>query len=142
MASAAVFQTVAKHRVTKANPARDDDELDIERCAALHNTLAMYGWICSGKKIADMEKKSWWAKNGSTAVKEMLNPALAKFLAKSFALNSSNFFYFVSGLSRPTQMMELDELLEDHRHNRSRKFRFIILYSTSAELVSQPAGIV
>ena len=144
MATASLFAPVAKHRVTEDNPPRNDTDLDADRCAALHNTITLYGWVCSGKKIAEMEKKSWWSRHGSTSLKEILRPSLVKYLSKIFDVSAHNFFYHLPGLARPPAMLYLGDLLEDQDHDdrHAEKYRFIILYTASKELVSQPAGIV
>ena len=58
-ATTSLFAPIAKQRVTKATPETSKDDLDANRCAALHNTLLLYGWVLSGKKINQMKKESW-----------------------------------------------------------------------------------
>ena len=144
-AAASLFAPVAKHRVNDKNPPRDADDLDIERCAALHNTLMLYGWVCSGKKIAEMERKSWWSKYGSDKLKETLRPSVVRYLSKVFDVPPGhNFFHHINGLARPPAMLDLGDLLadEDRDAKATEKYRFIVLYTVPKDLVSQPAGIV
>lgn len=144
MSPSPLFASIAKQRVTTATPARNDNELDVERCAALHNTLMLYGWVCSGKKISDMQKRSWWSKHGSQSLERLLRPSLKRFLSKVFDVPGHNFFYHVTGLARPLEMLLLGQLLEDPDHNAAKveMHRFVVLYTASKELVKAPAGIV
>ena len=58
-ATEAIFAPIAQHRVTARQPETSKDDVDSNRCAALHNTLLLYGWVVSGKKIFEMKKESW-----------------------------------------------------------------------------------
>jgi hypothetical protein len=144
-ATAALFAPIAKQRVTAKQPPTPGNDLDADRCAALHNTLLLYGWVLSGKKIFQMEKRSWWGKYGSDSLKQILRPKVVRFLSKVFDVPGHNFFYHVSGLASEKEMLELGDMLEDREHDDSRKvekYRFIVLYNSSPALVSHPAGIV
>ena len=145
MAATALFDPIAQHRVSKAHPASLTNELSIDRCAALHNTLLLYGWVCAGKKIAELQKRSWWSVNGSDALKSLLRPSLVRYLSKVFDVPFKHcFFYHISGLARPKEMLKLGEVLrdEDRSDDRAEKHRFIVLYATNLDLVSHPAGVV
>jgi len=144
MAAITLFGPIAKQRVNSKQPPRETDGLDVDRCAALHNTLLLYGWICSGKKIPQMEKKSWWSRHGSQSLKELLRPSIVRYLSKIFDVPGHNLFYHVSGLARPPDMLMLGDVLEDQDRDdlRKEKYRYIVLYSTSKDHVSHPAGIV
>jgi len=145
MATITLFGPIAKQRVNAKQPPRDLADLDTDRCAALHNTLLLYGWVCSGKKIPQMEKKSWWSRHGSQSLKQILQPSTVRYLSKIFDVPGHNFFYHISGLARPPDMLQLGDVLEDQdsgRHAGKEKYRFLVLYSTSRDHVSHPAGIV
>lgn len=144
MASNALFAPVAKHRVTPSNPVRDGAGLDVERCAALHNTLMLYGWVCGGKKIPEMPRKAWWARHGSQSLQKILHPEVARYLQKIFDVPGHNFFYHIKGLAVPMDMLRLGNLLEDEDRDPDdiEKYRFLVLYTTSSALVSHPAGLV
>lgn len=140
-----LLEGIAKERVNPKQPAKPGQDLDADRCAALHNTLTLYGWIQSGKKISELTKRTWWSTHGNDSLKEILRPKLVRYLSRIFEVPNYTFFYHVSGLAHPTHMLGLAEVLEDAEHDdpkRSEKYRYVILYKSSEALVSQPAGIV
>lgn len=143
---ASPFASIANQRVTPSRPPRDTKELDYDRCAALHNTIAIYGWLRSGRKVADMDRKTWWQKHGNATLEVLLRPSLVKYLKKIFDLpggNGSHFFYYISRLARPREMIYLGDILNDSEKKiKGEKHRFITLYLTNKELVSQRSGIV
>ncbi|KAK0272029.1 hypothetical protein LTR91_000605 [Friedmanniomyces endolithicus] len=155
-----LFAPIAKHRVTPTNPPNEkfSQGLDVDRCAALHNTLMLYGWIASGLALASLQKKSWWSRHGSQSLLKVLRPELVRFLGKIFDVEGHCFFYHLRGLARPGEMMMLGEVLEDEELGRGLaggrgkglvgeeeeggKWRFVVLYATPEALVSHPAGLV
>ncbi|KAK5129517.1 hypothetical protein LTR08_003176 [Meristemomyces frigidus] len=145
MAATSLFDPIAHHRVSAKFPASTSNELAIDRCAVLHNTLLLYGWVCSGKKIHELQKRSWWSNNGSDALRSVLRPCLVRYLSKVFDVPFKHcFFYHISGLARPKEMLKLGEVLrdDDRVSDRAEKHRFVVLYATNLDLVSHPAGIV
>jgi len=144
MTTLTLFGPIARQRVNDKQPPKNGDDLDIDRCAALHNTLLLYGWVCSGKRIPQMEKKSWWSRHGNDDLKKLLRPSVVRYLSKVFDVPGHNFFYHVSGLASPKDVLQLGEVLEDAERSPSKdeKHRFIVLYSTSRDHVTHPAGIV
>ncbi|EMD00404.1 hypothetical protein BAUCODRAFT_99611 [Baudoinia panamericana UAMH 10762] len=144
MAAATLFAPIAKQRVSPTNPARDGKDLDVERCAALHNTLMLYGWVCSGRKVKELVKRSWWSNHGSQSLQQILKPSLIRYLSKIFEVPSHRFFYHLSGLARPREMLQLGDVLEDQDRDtgKDNKYRFVVLYTTPKALVTFPAGLV
>ncbi|KAK3117041.1 hypothetical protein LTR53_001995 [Teratosphaeriaceae sp. CCFEE 6253] len=145
MAANPLFAPIAKHRVTPATPCRaDDGELDVDRCAALHNTLMLYGWICGGRKIAELKKQSWWSRHGSQPLQAVLRPPLVRYLSKIFDVPDHCFFYHLRGLAQPGELLQLGDVREDRELGREggEKYRFVVLYATQKALVSHPAGLV
>jgi hypothetical protein len=144
MTTLTLFGPIAKHRVSDKQPSGNGLELDWERCAAMHNTLLLFGWVCSGKRIPQMDKKSWWSRHGNSQLKAILSPSLVKYLSKIFDVPGHNFFYHISGLASPKDMLELGERLrdDDRQPAHEAKHRYVVLYSTPKEHVSHPAGIV
>ncbi|KXS95308.1 hypothetical protein AC578_10466 [Pseudocercospora eumusae] len=146
MATKVLLNGVAKDRVSQKQPPTPGSDLDAERCAALHNTLLLYGWVCSGKKINQLEKRSWWGKHGNENLSRILRPKVVRFLSKVFDVpGNHNFFYHVSAIASEKELLNLGEVLEDNDHltpSGKEKYRFIVLYRTSPALVSQGAGIV
>lgn len=139
---ASPFQSIAEHRVSPARPAKNSPQLDADRCASLHNAIAIFGWVRSGKRIADMDRRTWWSKYGSTAMNAYLRPSLVRFLKKVFDLPSSNFFYYINGLARPKQMGLLSQVIPNPDRKGSDINRFLTLYLASDELVTHACGIV
>ncbi|KAK3637673.1 hypothetical protein LTR56_013505 [Elasticomyces elasticus] len=149
MAAAAnpLFAPIAKHRITASTPLNDkyENDLDVDRCAALHNTLMLYGWICSGQKLPALKKQSWWSRHGSQSLQQILKPSLVKYLSKIFDVPDHCFFYHLRGLTKPGEMLQLGDVLEDRELGRGlegEKYRFVVLYATPKALVSHPAGLV
>ncbi|KAF7185507.1 hypothetical protein HII31_13131 [Pseudocercospora fuligena] len=146
MATKVLLNGIAKDRVSQKQPPTPGSDLDAERCAALHNTLLLYGWVCSGKKINQLEKRSWWGKHGNEHLSKILRPKVVRFLSKVFDVPANhNFFYHVSAIASEKELLNLGEVLEDNDHLTpagKEKYRFIVLYRTSSALVSQGAGIV
>lgn len=143
--TATLFAGIAKDRVNEKHPPSPGTDIDADRCAALHNTLTLYGWFCSGKKISQLTKRTWWSTHGNDALKKILRPKLVRYLSKIFEVPNFTFFYHVSELAKPEHMLKLADVMEDVEHDNPRledKFRFVILYKTSEALVSQPAGLV
>lgn len=145
MTTLTLFGPIARQRVNEKQPPKVLDDLDIDRCAALHNTLLLYGWVCSGKRIPQMEKKSWWSRHGNDELKKILRPSVVRYLSKVFDVPGHNFFYHVSGLAGPKDLLQLGEVLEDEEHGtpaKEEKYRYLVLYNTSRDHVTHPAGIV
>ncbi|KAL2034377.1 hypothetical protein D6D19_03943 [Aureobasidium pullulans] len=143
---ASPFASIASQRVSAQKPPRQTPELDFDRCAALHNTISIYGWLRSGRKVADMDRKTWWMKHGTKTLEVLLRPSLVKYLKKIFDLpggDGSHFFYYISRLAKTREMFYLGDLLDDNEKKlKGEKHRFITLYMTNKELVSQRSGIV
>jgi len=145
MATATLFRGIQKDRVTKKQPASGGTLFDADRCAAIHNTLVLYGWFSSGKKISDLKKRTWWGRHGNDNLKKLLRPQVVRYLSKIFDVPDHNFFYHVSGLASEKAMLQLGDVMEDSDRfdlTHTEKHRFIVLYETSKNLVSHPAGIV
>jgi hypothetical protein len=47
-------------KVTTENPIREVDNMDWERCAALHNLMLRLSWAVSGKSETEMPRTAWW----------------------------------------------------------------------------------
>ena len=139
-----LFAPIAKHRVTAGQPVNDINDLDVDRCAALHNTLVLYGWVCSGKKIPEMKRKSWWSRHGSQTLQALLRPSVVRYLSKVFDVPEHSTFYHLSGLARPRDLLQLGDVLEDQDRDDqgAEKYRFLVLYTASRALVSHPAGLM
>jgi hypothetical protein len=95
-------------RVTLQSPVRemDDDGMDWERCAALHNLIVRLGWTGMGNSEAEMPRRTWWQVRITDASLEeewsrRLSPSLKLFLQAAYEQPHENFFYYVSGLNLP-----------------------------------------
>lgn len=123
MTTLTLFGPIARQRVNEKQPPKNSGDLDITRCAALHNTLLLYGWVCSGKRIPQMEKKSWWSRHGNDELKKFLRPSVVTYLSKVFDVPGHNFFYHVSGLAGPKDVLQLSEALDDAERKPSPRRR-------------------
>ena len=85
-------------------------------------------------------------KHGTKTLEVLLRPSLVKYLKKIFDLpggDGSHFFYYISRLAKTREMFYLGDLLDDNEKKlKGEKHRFITLYMTNKELVSQRSGIV
>jgi hypothetical protein len=94
-------------RVTTANPIREMDGMDWERCAALHNLIVRLGWAVSGKSETEMSRTTWWQRHITDLALEdewskRLSPSLTLFLKAAFETPpGQSFFYYASSLAWP-----------------------------------------
>lgn len=81
---------VDRWRITNGNPARDTQELDCERCAALHNHILELGWVRSVPSLAQLDRRSWWEFHGAAAEKDrhQLAPSVVEFLRRTQIVTS------------------------------------------------------
>lgn len=102
---------VSQWRVTDDNPSRAGHELDFERCAALHNHILELGWVGSGRRLADLDRRSWWEFHGNAAenIRHRLAPSIIEFLQRAQIGTADRqwcWHYYFRGLSYPAQMFE------------------------------------
>jgi hypothetical protein len=117
--------------VSDENPARDDDTLDYERCARLHNYLVAYGWMARhGRDTPDLDalgRERWFFRQPAEdidAIRERLDSSLNSFLDLIYDPEPS-FFYCVNGL----EMRLCDESFpcEDNELEDEGKERFVVV---------------
>lgn len=94
-------------RVTPDSPVREIEGMDWERCAALHNLIVRLGWTSMGNPDLDMPTSTWWqVQITDNALDEewsrRLSPSLKLFLQTAYETPHENFFYYISGLNRPS----------------------------------------
>ncbi|KAJ6133733.1 hypothetical protein N7523_000055 [Penicillium sp. IBT 18751x] len=130
--------------VSDDNPARDDGTLDYERCARLHNYLVAHGWMArNGRETPDLDalaSEKWFfheANEEVEAIRERLDAPLNKFLDLVYDPRPP-FFYWVDGLA----MMLSDEFFIDDNEMEEGKERFVLIYSTIADLGGHNLGVV
>jgi hypothetical protein len=76
---------ISPWRVTPDNPPLNTNELDHDHCATLHNFIVELGWIGSGRRPADLDRRTWWEFHGAAAeeARPRLAPSVIKFLEKA-----------------------------------------------------------
>jgi hypothetical protein len=124
---------VRQYRVTDANPPSSNNEVDYERCAALHNHVVELGWVGSGRSSADIDRRTWWDYYGDSA-EDRLAPSLINFLQRAIIGSeeaSWSWHYFLAGLIDPESFFEAPNYSEDELEGD----RFIWLY-----LYGRPLG--
>jgi hypothetical protein len=129
---------VTQWRVTADNPPRGE-ELDYQRCAALHNHILELGWVGAGHYLADLDRRSWWEFHGpaAEAIRSRLVPSVINFLQRAqigTADDSWHWHYYFSGLSYPDQLFAARNL-DDNDDD------VLLLYSLALSL-SHPRGLV
>ncbi|KFY40751.1 hypothetical protein V494_03326 [Pseudogymnoascus sp. VKM F-4513 (FW-928)] len=97
---------ISPHLVTSDNPAGETGALDYHRCALLHNFLVEYGWVASGRSLADLERRSFFEHYGDEAneMRERLEPGLIAFLEEAYVVQRSLFHFWVDDLTHPSEM--------------------------------------
>lgn len=75
--------------VTPTHPARDDGIMDVARCAALHNFLALHGWIGLGNSLDDLIRESFFDRYGDEAGKSLLIPKMDVLYSKQLSFSHS-----------------------------------------------------
>jgi hypothetical protein len=90
--------------VSDNNTTRDNDTLDYERCARLHNYPVAYGWKARhGRDTLDLDalsRERWFFRQPADdidAIRERLDSPLNSFLDLIYEPELS-FFYWVNGL--------------------------------------------
>lgn len=118
--SSEAFDEIRHLRVSVENPVTSTNEnLDFERCAALHNAIIKHAWTAGGRDRADIPARSIW--NTETipqGAQERLHPDLIEFLKRCLMLDRDsiyNFFHFVVDLNNSKNLWEwLEGIDEDY----------------------------
>lgn len=133
--------------VTEQRPARSDGPLDYERCARLHNYLAVYGWMAvAGEHEQGLDellgRPSFLERqaDGDGMPLDRLDPALISFLERIILPDPVQgvFFWAESVVAAPADwLFFLDDSSVD-----GGKERFVIVYASPMELGSHNVGLV
>ena len=123
------LSNVQQWRVTEDNPATSGEEMDYERCAALHNHIVELGWVGGGRYLETLERRTWWEQYGQDAddIRIRLAPSLVNFLKRAYVGPENDVWswhYYLSGLMDPESFFEAPNDLDDEYE----KDRFIWLY--------------
>ncbi|PTB61630.1 hypothetical protein BBK36DRAFT_1131311 [Trichoderma citrinoviride] len=142
---------MSQWRVTAAQPLRDIEGLDHERCAALHNLIIERGWTASGRRLSDLDRRPWWECYGGDAQlwphAARLSPSLVAFLQAAWhgytvtAQPQHAFFRYLFGLGSPNDLWEHANYGDDE--DDSNKRRYVKLYMANWALgASHPLGLI
>ncbi|KAL4958711.1 uncharacterized protein BDV14DRAFT_207500 [Aspergillus stella-maris] len=96
----------------KSSPVRDlgPDEMDYERCAALHNEILRRGVEGSGRKMQTASPQTYWeASTPSKEITSLLRPS------------DGALFHFVQGLAEPSRMAPPGTFIRLYELSRLRK---------------------
>ncbi|KAH0032614.1 hypothetical protein KCU78_g2606, partial [Aureobasidium melanogenum] len=149
-----VFDEVRDHLVSPDHPARDEGDLDYERCAALHNAILKYAWTASGRSLEDLPLITCWEADADEWELDLdrLHPSMVEFLKRAYSTElpeteslhngtstEYKFFYFLEGLVGPhghkTPAYNYDDF-EDYPG------QYMTLYTPNDRLGSHPLGLV
>jgi hypothetical protein len=149
-----VFDEVRDHLVSPDHPARDEGDLDYERCAALHNAIVKYAWTASGRSLEDLPLITCWEADADEWELDLdrLHPSMVEFLKRAYSTElpetellhngtstEYKFFYFLEGLVGPhgheTPAYNYDDF-EDYPG------QYMTLYTPNDRLGSHPFGLV
>lgn len=124
--------------VTPANPPRENDGLDFERCAKLHNAILEHAWLSSGRSTEDFQSQSTpFYQRAAEVIDEKCNASLKAFFQVARdappGTNGFNFFYNVSGLDCAFGWHDFYSTDED---------RSLTFYTVSQGLYGVPDGLV
>ncbi|KAK2593683.1 hypothetical protein QQS21_008626 [Conoideocrella luteorostrata] len=109
--------------VTAANPARADGDLDVERCARLHNYLVALTWMerhqKSAQELNELMGSNQWSYftvfgDEADQVRERLDPQLSALLESILVLEGEErpeLFLWVQGVAAPSEIQN-DGILE------------------------------
>ena len=122
-------------------PWASSSAMNSERCANLHNQIVEIGWEGSGRRLEDLERKSWFEQYGddANAVRSSLSAELILFLERAWVPDAGrhSFFYYVWGLQHPKALYQNHET-----HNSGSGFnRYLTLYDAH-NMVSHHDGLV
>ena len=79
------FDAVRDLLVSDDNPARDEGEMDYERCAALHNAIVKHGWMAMGRSLDELAGTTLWDSDaaGWEANVGRLHPSMIEFISET-----------------------------------------------------------
>ena len=146
------FDAVRDQIVSDDNPARDEGEVDYERCAALHNAIVEHGWTAMGRSLDEMAGTTLWESDaaGWEANVGRLHPSMIEFMKRALntgfpdteSVYSSEprdyaFFYYLKGLVWPQGYTyhDFEWLGEFPGH-------YMTLYTPNDWLGSHPQGLM
>lgn len=148
-----VFDDVRDQLVSDDNPARDEGDLDYERCAVLHNAIVKHGWVAGGRSLDDLPLTTCWEadEEGWEDNTDRLQPSMIEFLKRAYdtalpdttplhncASRQYKFFYFLSGLVWP-QGHEFYALLDSIGDFPGH---YMTLYTPNDDLGSHAQGLM
>jgi hypothetical protein len=146
------FDSVRHQLVSEDNPARDEGDMDYERCAALHNAIVKHGWIASGRSLDDLPLTTCWQANEEDWEEDVdrLHPSMIEFLKRAyntdlpdtkpmynFMSKDYKFFYYLSGLIGPRgyEAHDFDAIGDFASH-------YMTLYTANDDLGSHAQGLM
>ncbi|KAH0175194.1 hypothetical protein KCU67_g370, partial [Aureobasidium melanogenum] len=149
----AIFDDVRHLLVSHDNPAREEGDLDYERCAALHNAIVEHGWTASGRSPDNPPMVTAWEKDphGWEQDIDRLHPSMIEFLKRAYDTNlpetepiydfvsrEYKFFYFLEGLIGPQgyEAYHLVDLIGEFPGH------YLTLYTPNDRLGSQAQGLI
>jgi hypothetical protein len=98
-------------RVTAEDPTSSTNEnLDYERCAALHNAIVKHAWVATGRDLGDLELQYVWPPADEDVLaegQERLHPDVISFLERAINLPEGNFYFFIAGLGVGANLWEM-----------------------------------
>jgi hypothetical protein len=139
-----VFDSVRDQLVSDDNPAREEGDLDFERCAALHNAIVKHGWTASGHSLDDLPLTTCWGANAEKWEEDAdrLHPSMIEFLKRAYDTelpdSDYRFFYYLYGIIGPQGHESFtisDELGDFPSH-------YMTLYTPNDDLGSHAQGLM
>ena len=139
-----VFDDIRDRLVSNDNPARDEGEMDYERCAALHNAIVKHGWTAIRRALEDSPATTCWEADAADweANADRLQPSMIEFLKRAYSTDlpetkSYAFFYFLEGLVGPQNHTFYDfEMFEEFPGH------YMTLYKPNDRLGSHAQGLM
>jgi hypothetical protein len=115
---------MAEWRISDEQPVREEESLDHERCAALHNYIVELGWTQRGLALDALDKRTWWECYGGDAalanVSDRLEASVVSFLKAAwhgFAMEPSiqphDFHRYLVCLCSPDRLLQHVNLAEE-----------------------------
>lgn len=147
------FADIRHLLVSDENPAREEGDLDYERCAALHNAIVKHGWTAGGRSLDDMPTITAWETEPDEweLDTDRLHSSMVEFLKRAYSTDlpetepiydfgsrEYKFFYFLNGLIGPHGYEAYD--LSDHIGDFPG--HYMTLYTPNDELGSHAQGLM
>jgi len=142
--TSAPLEQVRALRTNETPETSTSEDLDFERCSALHNAIVKHAWTAYGYDLADMPEDTVWSlsttQENLAEMQHRVSPSVQEFLKRillppSFPFPNhgiNHFFYFLGGLTGHGTLWDMTESVDENH---------LGIYWTSSDFSSTLTGI-